>query len=189
MSEENKVEEGTKQQAFRMFSSSNYEDLQNMLNVVNAVDRLDIFNLPQQVSAYYNVEDNNTATELTNMLFDAERDESWRMRKFGLQPNIIINLEKKTISFIDSQTGRILNLYDVKGYIIVAELQMIVIIPGDETIKQGDFRPDEVIRLHNLLLYTALFCQMKNIPVEGQEGQWHVGFEMKIVNNKLPKTS
>lgn len=166
--EENKE---VKAQVFDMFSWANYEDLMRTLSKANAVARMDIFDLPQLTEHYYSVDNNESATVLTNTLLEATRSESWRVRRYGTTPRIVLDDNKKTVTFADQVNNKIITLRDIKGYIVIADLQMIIIVPGDESIKAGDFRPNEVIRLTHLLLHTTLFVKLKNEPVKDENGE------------------
>lgn len=181
-----KEDSAPQSKVYDMFSIGDFNDLMNILKKANAVTRMDIFNLPQLVDSYYDVNNNETAPVLANALLTAEREEEWRVQRFGQNPAIAVVKENNLISFIDTRDNRIIKLRDTKGYIIIADLQMIFIVPGEESIKSGDFRPNEVIRLCNLLLNTTLFCKLKNIPIKDEdgnviEGKYYLGFEMNPI--------
>lgn len=183
MSEEDKSQETTEAKSFIMISMPGFEDLMKILGKTNKVVRVDRFDLPQLVETYYDVNKLETAGELSNVLLEIERSENWRVRRFGQSPRLVVDEKNKAISFIDQTTNTVISLRDTKGYIIIADLQMVFIVPGEESIKSGQFRPNEVIRLTTLLLETTLFCKLKNLPIldeEGNviEGKHRVGFEL-----------
>ena len=161
---------------------TSFDDLKTILEKANRVDRLDIFNLPNKSDFYYNKNDNNTASSLTNVLLDIERDEEWRMTQYGKSPHFFIEKDRGCIIFSDGESSS-MTLLDIDGAIIIAELQSIIIIPGIETIKGGFFRPNEVIRLVNLLNDAILHCKLIDVPVEGKEGLYKIGYDYQIITN------
>lgn len=184
MNEETDTNEKTVAKSYNMFSLASWDDLKNILGKVNAVARMDVFNLPEQIDKYYNVEDNSTASVLANVLLEAERSEDWRMSRYGSRPKIITDKNNDAIYFVSDDGKGMMTLKDTKGYIIIADLQTIIIVPGIESIKSGSFRPNEAIRLVNLLLDTTLFCKLLNVPIEGMEGKYNLGFDLKIIGKQ-----
>lgn len=178
-------------QSFFMFCLDDFDKLTELFSGVNKAALISIYDLPQPASKYFNPREFNTATELVNMMlgYEQNEDEKWRITKFGQQPSILVpDVEgKKMINLYEGIPGeegkKMLSILDCKGFMIVADLQMVIIIPGEETIKAGYFRPNQVIRLQNLLLATMLLCKLENIKGEN-EGEMRLGFEYTLIGEQ-----
>lgn len=194
MSETNKTQ--TEQvenqpQSFFMFCLDDFDKLTELFSGVNKAALISIYDLPQPASKYFDPKQFDTATELVNMMlgYEQNEDEKWRITKFGQQPSILVPdvKGKKTINLYEGIPGekdkKSLSIIDCKGFMIVADLQMVIIVPGEETIKAGYFRPNQVIRFQNLLLATMLLCKLENIKGEN-EGDMRLGFEYTLIGEQ-----
>lgn len=185
MEEENKVVS----QEFFMFCTEEYEKLIELFGAINKAGRVNIYELPQTVDKYFNAKDFDTATELVNTLidYDANPDENWRVSKLDGIPSILIQEKdgKKIINIYDGNAGegnkKALQIQDIKGFIVIADLQTVIVIPGPESVKSKQFRPNEVLRFQNLLLATMLLCKLENIKDPENPEQTKLIFNWKMI--------
>lgn len=178
-------------QSFFMFCLDDFDKLTELFSGVNKAALISIYDLPQPTSKYFNSKEFNTATELVNLMLSYEQneEEKWRITRFGQQPSILVPeiKGKKQINFYEGLPGeegkKMVSILDCKGFTIIADLQMVIIVPGEETIKAGYFRPNQVIRLQNLLLATMLLCRLQNIKGQN-EGDMQLGFEYTLIGEQ-----
>ena len=170
-------------QTYNMYNYTSFDTLKEILSKANKVGRMDIFSLPNKATEYYDKDNKETIGEFTNLLLDIERDEDWRMTRYGNYPRYHISKEDGEISFTSDTDKSFLRLLDIEGAIVVAKLQSIIIIPGPKTAKYGNFKPNEAIRLINLLNDSVLLCELVDTPVPDKEDTFSLSYKYNIIAN------
>lgn len=178
------TENGIVAQTFNMYNYTDFDTLKEILSKANKVGRMDIFSLPNKATDYYDKDNKETIGDFTNLLLDIERDEDWRMTRYGNYPRYYISKEDGEISFTSDTDKSFLRLLDIEGAIVVAKLQSIIIIPGPKTAKYGSFKPNEAIRLINLLNDSVLLhCELVDTPVPDREDTFSLSYKYNIIAN------
>jgi hypothetical protein len=78
-------------------------------------------------------------------------------------------------------------VYDSDRVIVISTINSIYIVPGERSIKEGNCKPNEIIKLTNLLSSQIFLLKFADIPNE-TDGGYDLKVEFKLVEKALAKT-
>ena len=142
---------------------------------INIVDSITSFSMPNHVKDYANSE-KCSISDLMNLLVEYQRPENeWRRK------------ESKVIDLVND--GKIIQIgektiFDAERIIIIAKMNSAYIIPGDKSIKEGKFLPNEIIKLTNLISSQLFLLNFIDEPAENGES-YNLKIEYSIINKKV----
>jgi hypothetical protein len=155
-----------------------FNKLLQICEKINIADSCTYISMPNHVKTY---SERNTThiSELVNMLLDFEDPEnSWR-------------LDKKTVQEMRTTEDSIILgdrvIYDSDRVIVISTINSVYIIPGERSIKEGKCKPNEIIKLSNLLSSQIFLLRFKDIPNE-TDGGYDLKVEFSIVQKPNSKT-
>ena len=142
---------------------------------INIADSCTFISMPDHVKAYSNRETIHIS-KLVGMLLEYEEpDNAWR-------------LDKKTVLEMKTEpNGIVLDdraILDSDRVIVISKINSVYIIPGERSIKEGNCKPNEIIKLTNLLSSQIFLLRFSDIPNE-KDG----GYDLKVEFNMVEKPS
>jgi hypothetical protein len=142
---------------------------------INIADSCTFISMPDHVKAYSNRETIHIS-KLVGMLLEYEEpDNAWR-------------LDKKTVLEMKTEpNGIVLDdraILDSDRVIVISKINSVYIIPGERSIKEGNCKPNEIIKLTNLLSSQIFLLRFSDIPNE-KDG----GYDLKVEFNMVQKPS
>lgn len=141
---------------------------------VNIIDSCLFFSMPNHSRDYANREKINVA-DLVNTLLDFEKEEnSWRVTK-----KTVVDLTQGEKSIIIGDK----TLLDSDRVIIISKMNSAYIIPGEKSIKEGGFLPNEIVKLTNMISSQLFLLRFNDIPDE-EKG----GFDLKVEYSLIDRT-
>jgi hypothetical protein len=145
---------------------------------INIADSCTFISMPNHVKAYSNRETMHIS-ELVNMLLEFEEpDNAWRLDKKTV-------LELKSTENSISFDGR--TIYDSDRVIVISKINSVYIIPGETSIKEGSCKPNEIIKLSNLLSSQIFLLRFNDVPNE-KNGGFDLKVEFSMVQRQSSKT-
>ena len=145
---------------------------------INIADCCTFISMPDHVKAYSNRETVHIS-KLVGMLLEYEEpDNAWRLDKKTV-------LEMKTTPeaiFLDDRV-----LYDSDRVIVISKLNSVYVIPGERSIKEGACKPNEIIKLTNLLSSQIFLLRFSDIPND-KDGGYDLKVEFSMVQKPVAKT-
>ncbi|MBR4891099.1 MAG: hypothetical protein IKU15_07425 [Clostridia bacterium] len=154
-----------------------FDKLLQILSKINIADSCTFISMPEHVKTYSN-RDNMHISKLVGMLLEFEEpDNAWR-------------LDKKTVLEIKPAPDCVLLndriVYDSDRVIVVSTINSVYIIPGEQSIKSGRCKPNEIIKLTNLLSSQIFLLKFTDVPNE-QETGYDLKVEYKLVEKPMIK--
>lgn len=142
---------------------------------INIADCCTFISMPDHVKAYSNRE-NIHISKLVGMLLEYEEpDNAWRLDK-----KTVLDLKTTSDSiFLDDRA-----IYDSDRVIVISRLNSVYVIPGERSIKEGNCKPNEIIKLTNLLSSQIFLLRFSDVPNE-KDG----GYDLKVEFNMVQKPS
>ena len=109
------------------------------------------------------------------MLLDFETEEnSWRVNQ-------------KTVVDLSTQGNKVIigdkTLFDSNRVIIISKLNSAYIVPGERSIKEGGFMPNEIVKLSNLISSQLFLLRFSDVPDEKNGG-----FDLKVEYSLIDRT-
>lgn len=142
---------------------------------INIADSCTFISMPNHVKAYSNRETMHIS-ELVNMLLEFEEpDNAWRLDK-----QTVVEMKNSPNSIILSDKV----ICDSDRVIVISKLNSVYIIPGERSIKEGNCKPNEIIKLTNLLSSQIFLLKFSDIPNENDGG-----YDLKVEFNMVQKPS
>ena len=141
---------------------------------INIADSCKFFSMPDHTKKY---SDRTTmpVAELMTMLLDFEKEENnWRVNEKTIVD--LIGQEDKLI--IGDKT-----LFDSNRIIIISRLNSVYIVPGERSIKEGGFMPNEIVKLSNLISSQLFLLRFSDVPDEKNGG-----FDLKVEYSLIDRT-
>lgn len=141
---------------------------------INIVDSCKFFSMPDH-SKKYSDRATMPISELMTMLLDFEKEEnSWRA-------------VQKTVQDLNAVDGKIIIgdkiLFDSNRVIIISRLNSAYIVPGERSIKEGGFMPNEIVKLSNLISSQLFLLRFSDVPDEKNGG-----FDLKVEYSLIDRT-
>ena len=142
---------------------------------INIVDSITTFSMPNHVKDYANSE-KCLISDLMNLLVEYQRPENeWRRK------------ESKVIDLVND--GKMIQIgektiFDADRIIIIAKMNSAYIIPGEKSIKEGKFLPNEIIKLTNLISSQLFLLNFIDEPTENGES-YNLKIEYSIISKKV----
>lgn len=141
---------------------------------INIADSCKFFSMPDHAKKY---SDRTTMPvgELMTMLLDFENEENnWRVNQ-------------KTIVDLIAQGDKLIigdkTLFDSNRIIIISRLNSVYIVPGERSIKEGGFMPNEIVKLSNLISSQLFLLRFSDVPDEKNGG-----FDLKVEYSLIDRT-
>jgi hypothetical protein len=141
---------------------------------INIVDSCKFFSMPDH-SKKYSERATMPVSELMTMLLDFETEEnSWRVNQ-------------KTVVDLATQGDKIIigdkTLFDSNRIIIISRLNSAYIVPGERSIKEGGFMPNEIVKLSNFFSSQLFLLRFSDVPDEKSGG-----FDLKVEYSLIDRT-
>ena len=141
---------------------------------INIVDSCKFFSMPDHAKKYSD-RTIMPISELMTMLLDFEKEEnSWRA-------------VQKTVQDLNAVDGKIIIgdkiLFDSNRVIIISRLNSAYIVPGERSIKEGGFMPNEIVKLSNLISSQLFLLRFSDVPDEKNGG-----FDLKVEYSLIDRT-
>ena len=142
---------------------------------INIADSCTFISMPNHVKAYSNRETMHIS-ELVKMLLEFEEpDNAWRLDR-----QTVVEMKSPSNSIILSDKV----ICDSDRVIVISKLNSVYIIPGERSIKEGNCKPNEIIKLTNLLSSQIFLLKFSDIPNENDGG-----YDLKVEFNMVQKPS
>ena len=142
---------------------------------INIADSCTFISMPNHVKAYSNRETMHIS-ELVKMLLEFEEaDNAWRLDR-----QTVVEMKTSSNSIILSDKV----ICDSDRVIVISKLNSVYIIPGERSIKEGNCKPNEIIKLTNLLSSQIFLLKFSDIPNENDGG-----YDLKVEFNMVQKPS
>ena len=152
----------------------NFENFLRICEKINIVDSITLYSMPNHVKEYATSEKFPIA-DLMNLLIEYQKPENeWRRKEdkvVDLQNNgEYIQIGEKTI-------------FDAERIIIISKMNSAFIIPGEKTLKEGKFLPNEIIKMTNLISSQLFLLNFVDEPAE-DNSSYNLKVEYSIINKK-----
>lgn len=142
---------------------------------INIADSCTFISMPNHVKAYSNRETMHIS-ELVKMLLEFEEpDNAWRLDR-----QTVVEMKSSSNSIILSDKV----ICDSDRVIVISKVNSVYIIPGERSIKEGNCKPNEIIKLTNLLSSQIFLLKFSDIPNENDGG-----YDLKVEFNMVQKPS
>lgn len=151
-----------------------FNKLLQICEKINIIDCCTFISMPEHVKTYIDREKVHISKLVGTLLEYEEPDNSWRLDKKTI-------LESKTNS--DSIVLGDRTIYDSDRVIIISKINSVYIIPGERSIKEGACKPNEIIKLSNLLSSQVFLLQFSDIPND-KEGGYDLKVEFTTIQRK-----
>lgn len=134
---------------------TDFSEFFKVMSLINFADSMDTITLPKHSSNYTDSAKMPLEPLMKELLgFYQQEDEKWRINNNRAVPIVVednsIKLPGKT-------------LYDAGRIIIISRLNSICVFPGERSIKDGSFAPNEVIRFINLVATKSFLMQLVDV--------------------------
>ena len=155
-----------------------FNKLLQICEKINIADCCTFISMPDHVKAYSNRE-NIHISKLVGMLLEYEDpDNAWRLDK-----QTVVEMKTSSDSIILSDKV----IYDSDRVIVISKINSVYIIPGERSIKEGNCKPNEIIKLSNLLSSQIFLLRFSDIPNEN-DGGYDLKVEFNMVQKPVIKT-
>lgn len=127
---------------------------------INIVDCITLFSMPNHVKSYSNPEKTPVGDLILELIEYQKEENEWRISKHPVQN---YSVENNSARFLDKV------ITDAARVIIVSKMNSVFIIPGEDSIKNGNCQPNQIIKLSNLISSQLFLLQFKDVKEEGSE--------------------
>lgn len=149
-----------------------FENFIEICKKINLVDSITIFSMPNHVKAYSNREE-KPVSDLVMELLDYQKEENaWRLKVHKVQELSTID---NTIKFLDK------TIFDSSRIIIISKMNSAFIIPGEQSIANGNCQPNEIIKLSNLISSQLFLLQFKDVK-DRESDKYDLKIEFNLIN-------
>lgn len=149
-----------------------FGSLLNICRKINIVDCITVFSMPEHLSQYADKEQ-MPISDLVLKLIDYQKEENkWRLKEHKVME---IDASDNSIKVLDKM---ILDAYRI---IIISKMNSVFIIPGEESIKNGNCAPNEIIKLSNLISSQLFLLTFNDVKNENGDG-YDLKINYKIIN-------
>ena len=152
----------------------NFENFLKICEKINIVDGITIYSMPNHVKEYANSEKFPIA-DLMNLLIEYQKPENeWRRK------------ENKVVDFQNNgeyiQVGE-KTIFDAERIIIISKMNSAFVIPGEKSLKDGKFMPNEIIKMTNLISSQLFLLNFVDEPSE-DNASYNLRVEYSIINRQ-----
>lgn len=155
-----------------------FNKLLQICEKINIADCCTFISMPDHVKAYSNRE-NIHISKLVGMLLEYEEpDNAWRLDK-----QTVVEMKTSPDSIVLSDRV----IYDSDRVIVISKINSVYIIPGERSIKEGNCKPNEIIKLSNLLSSQIFLLRFSDIPNDN-DGGYDLKVEFNMVQKPVIKT-
>lgn len=152
----------------------NFENFLKICEKINIVDNLTTYSMPNHVKEYATPEKFPIA-ELMNLLIEYQKPENeWRRKE-----NKVVDLQNNG-EYI--QVGE-KTIFDAERVIIVSKMNSAFVIPGEKSIKDGKFLPNEIIKMTNLISSQLFLLNFIDEPSDNNTS-YNLKVEYSIINRQ-----
>lgn len=137
-----------------------FEKFLELSKKINIIDCITLFSMPNHVKSYSNQETTPVGDLILELIEYQKEENEWRISKHPVQN---YSVENNTAKFLDK------TITDAARIIIVSKMNSVFIIPGEDSIKNGNCQPNQIIKLSNLISSQLFLLQFKDIKEEGSE--------------------
>jgi hypothetical protein len=149
-------------------------DFTNFITIcekINLVDSVAIISMPNHVNEYASHE-KTSVSDLMNILIEYQKEEN----KWRLKENKVVELAVGS-DFI--KVGE-KTIYDSPRVVIVSKMNSAYVIPGERSLKEGGFQPNEIIKLSNLISSQLFLLHFVDVPKE--DNNYDLRIEYSLIN-------
>lgn len=152
----------------------NFENFLKICEKINIVDNVTAYSMPNHVKEYATSEKFPIA-ELMNLLIEYQKPENeWRRKE-----NKVVDLQNNG-EYI--QVGE-KTIFDAERIIIVSKMNSAFVIPGEKSIKDGKFLPNEIIKMTNLISSQLFLLNFIDEPSDNNTS-YNLKVEYSIINRQ-----
>ena len=149
-----------------------FENLIEICKKINLVDSITVFSMPNHVKTYSNREE-KPVSDLVMELIDYQKEENeWRLKSYKVQELAVAD---NTIKVLDK------TIFDAARIVVISKMNSVFIIPGKESLKNGNCLPNEIIKLSNLISSQLFLLQFKDVKEEGSNN-YDLRVEFNLIN-------
>ena len=149
-----------------------FENFIEICKKINLVDSITVFSMPNHVKAYSNREE-KPVSDLVMELLDYQKEENaWRLKVHKVQELSAID---NAIKFLDK------TIFDSSRIIIISKMNSAFIIPGEQSIANGNCQPNEIIKLSNLISSQLFLLQFKDVK-DSESDKYDLKIEFNLIN-------
>lgn len=134
-----------------------FTTLKTMTERIGFVHRYITFNMPNKASTY--VQDSSNLSNFIQQMIDytkSDSEENWRVEELK---NVKYGNIEGGICIADNKT-----LFDVEKCLIIPKLQIVFVVPGEKSVKEGGFNAAHVICLIGLISTMPLMMKFDSVP-------------------------
>lgn len=149
-----------------------FENLIEICKKINLVDSVTVFSMPNHVKTY-SKRDEKPVSDLVMELLDYQKEENeWRLKSYKVQELAVVDNSIKVLDKTISDAARI---------VVISKMNSVFIIPGEESLKNGNCLPNEIIKLSNLISSQLFLLQFKDVKEEGSNN-YDLRVEFNLIN-------
>ena len=149
-----------------------FENFIEICKKINLVDSITIFSMPNHIKTYSNREE-KPVSDLVMELLDYQKEENaWRLKVHKVQELSVID---NAIKFLDK------TIFDSNRIIIISKMNSAFIIPGEQSIANGNCQPNEIIKLSNLISSQLFLLQFKDVK-NSESNKYDLKIEFNLIN-------
>ena len=167
MSEENTVEVPVLEIEF--------DTLLEMVKKINLVDCITLFSMPNHLKVYGDSEKTSIGNLMMELVEYQNEENSWRLEKHIVKD---FSIENNSIKILDKA------IFDTQRIIIVSKMNSIFIIPGENSIKNGNCLPNQIIKLSNLIS-SQLFLLRLNDVKDKETGKFNLQADFAMIERNF----
>lgn len=170
---ENTVEEkGTSMYVHQV----DYETLCKVLSTVTDVNKMFTYNMPNKASKY--AEDSFELINTLNEYIGGEDD--WRINR---EKNVKLRVENSIIKVSDWE------VHGVTSCLCVPKINSIILIPDDNSTRNGMKEPTKIIHLSNCIAVTPLLVRLSDEPIDGEDNKYRLGMTYEVITPTQEKVA
>lgn len=149
-----------------------FENLIEICKKINLVDSVTVFSMPNHVKTY-SKRDEKPVSDLVMELLDYQKEENeWRLKSYKVQELAVVD---NSIKVLDK------TIIDAARIVVISKMNSVFIIPGEESLKNGNCLPNEIIKLSNLISSQLFLLQFKDVKEEGSNN-YDLRVEFNLIN-------
>jgi len=139
---------------------------------INIIDCITLFSMPNHVKTYSDPEKTPIGDLILELIEYQKEENEWRISKHPVQDYTI---ENNTAKFLDK------SITDAARVIIVSKMNSVFIIPGENSIKNGNCQPNQIIKLSNMISSQLFLLQFKDVKEEDSE-KYNLQIEFALID-------
>lgn len=152
-----------------------FNDFLKICEKINIVDSGAFISMPNHSKSYSDKENVHIKDIVTELLNYQREENKWRLTPFTL-----CDVETTSESFkIGNKT-----LFDSSRIIIISKMNSAFIIPGEKSIAEGGFLPNEILKVSNMISSQLFLLRFTDVKNEEQDG-----YDLKIQYSLIDRTA